>query len=203
MSDTRRQTTATTEFRTYDNLRHESDPDIVDALDAALCAKIEAGDFSKIHLAPPEFLEVDDPSFAYRERGDDEDEVPRFDDLRIEDIVGTRRYIRNLTAGKLKTWRVFRYDEELERTFPLWNAYQCLVAELDHDEKTYVLSNGLWREVSQQLKEKVDGYFNARQVHIDPGYLPAGINIYHAGRDQNREEFSTKPQPEGAPTSSY
>ncbi len=178
-----------TEFRTYDNLRYESDPDIVDALDRALCAKIEAGDFSKIHLAPPEFLEVDDPSFAYHERGDDdEEEVPRFDDLRIEDIVGARRYIRNLTASKLKTWRVFRYDEELERTFPLWNAYQCLVAEFDHDEKTYVLSNGLWREVSQQLKDKVDGYFSARHVLIDPQYLPDGANIYHAGRRQNREE---------------
>ena len=177
-----------TEFRTYDNLRHESDPDIVKGLDVALCAKIEVGDFSKIHLAPPEFLEADDPSFAYRKREDDDDEVPRFDDLGIDDIVATRRFIKNLTAGKLRTWPIYLYDEEQERTFPLWNAYQCLVAELDYLGKTYVLSNGLWREVSQQLKDKVDGYFNARDLHIDAGYLPDGVNIYHAGRDQNREE---------------
>ena len=177
-----------TEFRSYDNLRHESDPDIVEALDATLCAKIEARDFSKIHLAPPEFLEVDDPSFAYRERGNDDDEVQRFDDLRIEDAVAARRYIRDLSADKLRTWRIFRYDEEQERTFPLWNAYQCIVAEIDHGNKTYVLSNGLWREVSQQLKDKVDGYFDARDLELDAAYLPAGTNIYHAGRDQNREE---------------
>jgi uncharacterized protein (TIGR04141 family) len=177
-----------TEFRSYDNLRQESDPDIIDALDAALCAKIEAKDFSKVHLAPPEFLEFDDPSFAYRKREDDDDEVPRFDDLRIEDIVDTRRFIKNLTASKLRTWPVFRYDEELERTFPLWNAYQCMVAEMDHGGKTYVLSNGLWREVSQQLKDRVDGYFNTRNLHIDAAYLPVGTNIYHVDRKQNREE---------------
>lgn len=177
-----------TEFRSYDNLRHESDPDIVDALDAALCAKIEALDFSKIHLAPPEFLEVDDPSFAYRKREEDDDEVPRFDDLRIDDVVATRRFIRNLTAGKLRTWPIYRYDEEQERTFSLWNAYQCIVAELEYLGKTYVLSNSLWREVSQELKDKVDGYFNARDLDVDAPYLPTGTNIFHAGRNQNREE---------------
>jgi uncharacterized protein (TIGR04141 family) len=175
-----------TEFRSYDILRHESDPDIVQALDAALCAKIEAHDFSKIHLAPPEFLEIDDPSFAYKEKGDEE--ISRFDDLRIEDLVSAHQRVRNLSADKLKTWPILRYDEEQEETFPLWRAYQCIVAEIDQGNKTYVLSNGLWREVSQQLKDKVDGYFNTRDLGIEAAYLPVGTNIYHAARGQNREE---------------
>jgi hypothetical protein len=103
-------------------------------------------------------------------------------------VKDARRFIRDLTASKLRTWPIYRYDEEQERTFPLWNAYHCIVAELEYLGKTYVLSNGLWREVSQELKDKVDGYFNARDLAVDAPYLPTGTNIFHAGRNQNREE---------------
>jgi len=63
-----------------------------------------------------------------------------------------------------------------------------MVAEVELGKKIYVLANGQWREVSEELKEKVENYFRDHNLLLDLPYLPQGIKIYDAKREQNREE---------------
>lgn len=177
-----------TEFRTYDILRHENDPEITSQLDQKLCQKIEDKDFSKIHLAPPEFVESESLDFAYTETGED-GRPPLFEDLRIEDLIARPgRRLKGLTQQRLKGWIIYEYNTEQEKAFPRWNAYECLVAEVELGGTTYVLSGGQWREISQELKHKVTTYFEDRDITLDAPYLPANLNIFDPVRDQNREE---------------
>ena len=177
-----------TELRVYDILRHEGDPVVVAALDAVLAAMIAQRDFAKIHLAPPDFLEGDDLTFSYRAKEGDEP-PPTFDDLRIADLVAVpRRRLKNLTSNTIKNWPIYQYDPETQQTYYRWDAYRCLVAEVELDEKTYVLSSGQWREVSKELKETVKAYFQDNDLGLNANYLPANVSIYSVERGENREE---------------
>lgn len=177
-----------TELRVYDQLKIENDPVVKEALDAELASKIANKTFDRIHLAPPDFIEGEDVEFAYQAKDNDHD-PQHFDDLRIEDLVNTpRRRLKGLTAGTLRGWPIYRVDETTGNTFRAWSAYRCLVAEIDLNGKTYVLSNGQWRQISEELKTKVDNYFNDNDVLSDCDFLPVGINIYDADKNQFREE---------------
>ncbi len=126
---------AQTEFKVYDILRHETDPQIIEKLDELLCAKISIKDFSKIHLAPPEFVEYDDISYSYKPEKDGKP-LETYEDLIIKDLVSVpRRRLANLKSSTIKSWLIYKYDHETENTFKAWDAYQCLVAEIVSMEK--------------------------------------------------------------------
>lgn len=187
-----------TELRVYDILRHESDPVVIAALDTTLASLIAEGDFSKIHLAPPEFLTGDDLTFSYRSKEGDE-LPPTFDDLRITDLVAVpRRRLKNLTANTIKNWPIYQYDPETQQTYYRWDAYRCLVAEVELNEKTYVLSSGQWREVSEELKETVETYFQDHDLALDAEFLPSDVSIYSEDRGENREEVYNVAAAEGS-----
>lgn len=177
-----------TELKVYDILRHENDPGVITELNRLLCTAIEAKNFAAIHLAPPDFLRDDDSSFAYVEKEGSE-EIETFDDLRITDLIAVkRRRIKDLDESRIKGWKIFEYNPELDRTFMRWDAYRCLVAEVEWNGRTFVLSSGQWREVSEELKVSVEQYFHDNDIVLDPAYLPHDINIYKADRKENREE---------------
>lgn len=177
-----------TEFSVYDVLRFENDLEIVDNLNTLLCTKISNKDFTKIHLAPPEFLREEEVSFAYKEYSEDDD-FNVFNDLFIADIVNQpRRRLTNLKVSTLKAWKIFKYDNEHQKTYCLWNAYECIVAEIDYDGKTYILSNSQWREVSEELKTTIKEYFSSNDVVNYSSILPEGISIYDSTKRQNRED---------------
>lgn len=177
-----------TDLKIYDILRHESDPVVIAELNRLLCAAIEAKNFNAIHLAPPDFLSDDDNSFAYVEKTGGED-VETFDDLRIADLIGVkRRRLKDLDEARIKAWKIYEYNPELDRTFLRWDAYRCLVAEVEWDDRTFVLSSGQWREVSEELKNSVEKYLEDHDIVLDVDYLPRDVNIYNEDRKENREE---------------
>lgn len=177
-----------TQFRSYDNLRHENDPVVIEQLDQLLCAAIEARDFSRVHLAPPEFVEGD-MEFTYVKAKPDEPAPPTHQDLTIDDIVSVpRRHIKDMTAQRLKSWKIYSYDSEHHATYPKWNAYKCIVAEVDLGDQTYVLSNGQWREISEDLKAEIDTFLADEVTELDAPHLLDGVNIWSAVHNQNRED---------------
>jgi uncharacterized protein (TIGR04141 family) len=178
-----------TAFKSYDTLRHENDPVVIESLDNLLCAAIIAKQFDRIHLAPPEFVEGDDTSYAYVEIKDDDDAPATYEDLRIGDLVDApRRRLKGLTSDTLKRWPIFRFDSEQNKTFKIWNAYRCLVAEVDLNGRTFVLSNGQWREISEELKATVETYFAENEMTVEADFLPSAVNIWSADKGENREE---------------
>jgi len=177
-----------TDLRVYDYLKFMNDPVIITALDDQLSAKIAIKDFKNVRLAPPDFVEGEDSQFAYEPKTDDKD-PPLFDDLRIEDLVGVaRRRLKGLTASTIKNWDVYRVDETTGAIYKAWNAYRCMVAEIQLNNETYVLSNGQWRQISEDLKQKVHDYFAANNVISDCPFLPDNVPIYDVEREQFREE---------------
>lgn len=177
-----------TQFRSYDNLRHENDPVVIEQLDELLCAAIEARDFSRVHLAPPEFVEGD-MEFTYVKAKPGEPAPPIHEDLRIDDIVSIpRRHLNGMTAQRLKSWKIYSYDGEHHATHLKWSAYKCIVAEVDLGEQTFVISNGQWREISENLKAEVDTFIADEVTELDPPHLLGGINIWSTEHNQNRED---------------
>lgn len=176
-----------TDFRDFDRFRLENDPEIIDQLDAILATTIENKDFSKIHLAPPEFIEGDDPLFAYKPRRDDE--LPElYEDLRIDDLVNQpRRRLADLTSDRLKGWTVYRYDADRDFLGKFSNAYKCLVAEVEWNNRTFVLSSGRWREVSQSLVDEITEYIADEIEVCGRDYLSNDVNIYDPESEKNRE----------------
>ena len=93
-----------------------------------------------------------------------------------------------LSKATLKSLEIFKYDYGEDKTFPLWNAYECLVAEVDIEEKTYILSSGQWLAISDELKNKIKDYLQNNDLIWDINYLPENVSIYDHKREQNREE---------------
>lgn len=178
-----------TAFKSYDTLRHENDPLVIESLDELLCAAIAAKQFDRIHLAPPEFVEGDEPTYSYTAIKEGDDAPTTFEDLRISDLVNIpRRRLKDLTSDTIKNWPIFRFDAEQNTTFKLWNAYRCLVAEVDLDDRTFVLSNGQWREISEELKATVETYYAENDMTVVADFLPTSVNIWSADKEENREE---------------
>ncbi|MDE1467974.1 DUF6119 family protein [Aurantiacibacter sp. D1-12] len=176
-----------TDFRDFDRFRLENDPEVIQRLDNIVAATIEERDFSRIHLAPPEFIEGDDPLFAYKPRGE-AGLPPLYEDLRIDDLVNQpRRRMADLTADRLKGWPIYRYDPDRDYLGKFSNAYKCLVAEVDWEGRTFVLSGGRWREVSQELVDEISSYIEEEIDICERDYLVNDINIFDPVSRKNRE----------------
>ncbi|MCS5712379.1 DUF6119 family protein [Candidatus Berkiella aquae] len=177
-----------TDFKSYDLFRHESDPQIINTLDSLLCSKIADKSFDKIHLAPPEFVGNEDLSYCYNR--DTEKENNFYDDLRIDDLVSHHKISKeSFSISSIKRWDIYGYNHEHQRKYKLWNGYQCLIAEIELDDKTYILANSQWREVSQDLKTIVSEYLENKDIVKEIEYLPIDVNIFDATKRQNREEI--------------
>lgn len=179
---------AETEFRAFDLFRFETDSEIVEALDNILVGRIEEGETEKIHLAPPEFIEDSEVRYAYEDR--DNGVLPDlYDELRIQDIFSVKRRRRaGLTKARLKTWKIYEYHEENDALFVKWSIYQCVVAEVEYDNKTYVLSNAQWREVSTELLTEVQDYLvDHQQFATDAPFLLNDVEIYDEESESNKE----------------
>lgn len=177
-----------TEFRDFDRFRLETDPEVTDQLDELVAASIEARDFERLHLAPPEFIDEDDALFAYRPRAEDGELPQLFEDLSIVDLINQpRRRLADMTADRIKSWKIYRYDSERDFLYKYSSAYRCLVAEVSLDERTFILSGGHWREVSQMLIEEVENYLTDEISVVERDFLPSNVNIYDAVTRKNRE----------------
>lgn len=174
-----------TEFKVYDLFRYETDVSVVAELDTKLCANIARKDFSKIHLAPPIFEPSDEVSFSYAGRDSDGNLPALFGDLRIEELINhPRRRLAGLTPKTMKAWAIYEYNDETDMLKEKWDAYECVVAEVDIGKGTYVLSNGNWREVSQELKDEVTGYLSDPRLIWDAKYLADGVRIWDGKQDR-------------------
>src|SRR5258706_5542993 len=82
--------------------------------------------------------------------------------------------------------RVHVWDVDTGVKIKEWSTYKCIVAELELDQTTYILSMAQWKEVSVDLKDEVDSYAANIPVASD-AYLLNDISIWnpHARDDRN------------------
>lgn len=176
-------------FGFVDNLRGVGDPEVIRRLDGCLLSAIEAGDATKLHLAPPEALDWSNVEGLLLGTGSDQEpaDALALDDLRAalsSECTTTNRQ----ALGDVKV--AVKYDDALvphER----WSAYQCIVFEAELDGALFVLDCGKWYEADRAF---VDG-LNRRvgELTRDAPALPAA-----ASSDRTEDDYLDRiGQPQG------
>lgn len=49
-----------------------------------------------------------------------------------------------------------------------WSVYKCIHCELDHEERSYLLSGGQWFEVNKGFVQTVDAFFSGLPKYVEP-----------------------------------
>jgi uncharacterized protein (TIGR04141 family) len=173
-----------TYFPNYDKFHVETDKTVIAELDGIVFEKIRVGDFANIHLSPPDFIDFDTIEFSYHD--DYHDTVS---DITIEELLASRaRALRaDANINSIRAMRVYSYNVELNAPSRQWSAYQCLVAEVVHNDETFILSMGQWKRVSRELLDEVSDYLRGRVTVAAVQYLPDDILIWDPAREENRE----------------
>lgn len=165
-------------FETYDNFHSEPDPKLIKILDDLVFSKIKTGAFEHVHLAPPEFFDYDRYDFVY---GHDE-KKGQYPDLIIQEYITqkSRRFSDNASIKSLKSQKVSLYDAETEGLRKnKYKLYDCIVAEVDYEDSTYVLASGDWKKVSNDFLNEVNYY--VENIVISPAhYLENNIRIWQS-----------------------
>ncbi|MEQ1728739.1 MAG: DUF6119 family protein [Vicinamibacterales bacterium] len=128
------------EFAWIENVQRVTDPSLVDALDGALEAKLDASEFVNIRFAIPELagpsIGIDARLFAVDGPECDSD-ISTYLDAR------PRAVARTLQAAK-KTHKVCLVDTASGKARATVPIYQCIVAEIEHASEQYLLADGEW-----------------------------------------------------------
>jgi uncharacterized protein (TIGR04141 family) len=129
-------------------------------------------------------VDFEERSFSYRE---DED-APRFDDLSMGDMLASKKrpFGEKSSIQSIRNMRIYVWDVETGVNIKDWSAYQCLVAEVEHNGSTYILSLAQWKQVSADLKDEVDSYVQGIQL-ANQVYLLNNISIWNPNARQDRD----------------
>ncbi len=181
-----------TDFAFYDNFCEEKDSDKIGELNKALLKKLQEGN-EELHLAAPQFIDFDKINFCYTEHSKKEN---IFDDLTFEDLFNSPQKSFNnyadFTLEKIEKQRVYTYDINNECLVGSWPLFKCIVAEIEHKGEAYVISNGIWRKVSQIIKDKINKFCKEYNSNSTFDYLESDIDIFDSkwskNKGANREE---------------
>lgn len=127
--------------------------DLCDKLDNQLMNLEEESD--KIWIAVPEVIKWENiKGFCYKNK---HDEI--YNDLYIEDLV---RYIEgNISIAKLKRTLISARNTDNTKDEYLWNSFECLYAEIDLNNRKYILINTQWYELKNDFVLRTNDKFNA------------------------------------------
>lgn len=151
-----------TAFKVFDWFRPIQEKELIRQLEDSLCQRLMGDDLSKLFLAPPEFQRQDNLEYCYSEKPKQQDV---YEDLDLRDFLKHHSRIKNrLTKENLILCSIFSYDSTESRIVDKWNAYKCLVAEEKIESKIYVLQNGLWYLISQELVDEIHSYLRKHKI---------------------------------------
>ena len=174
-------------FPNYPNLSPVSE-EVKNELDEKLLKLIQVEDFSKIHLAIPEFIPDDEYSFSYSNSDKRENKI--FSHISVDDLAKVVfKDISKISLSSLSRKNIYAYSHDQNKilSYKNWSLYECLVAEIA-DESCYVLSNGEWRKVDDDFYETINNFINKELKEVDISSSYKNIDISCGKLKQNREE---------------
>lgn len=148
-----------------DKIREERDKDVTEKLDQELIRRILDNDFQKLWLAIPEVVSWEDIqgfSFKHKEVQPDKSGPVLYQDLDIHEWVKAKKLPQDLSAVQLKNKDVFIYWQD-GRPASSWSIYRCLNAEVDLDQKKYILNDGDWYNIDSNYVTEVDQFYKSIQ----------------------------------------
>jgi uncharacterized protein (TIGR04141 family) len=192
------------DFDWIDRIYEVKEPDLITFLDSQIVEQYNLQDFSKLWLAVPELLDWDTVSgFKY---------LPY--DRQIHDDIDINIYYEK--KGTISSIHDLSEDVQLISSengtpFRRWPIYNCLYAEVDHNQKKYVLNNGKWFEVDKSFSRSVkktydhipisnvrlpvyehssEGEYNKATCQQNPAMLLMDKNTIPYGGGKNKIEYA-------------
>lgn len=150
-------------FPWIDHIAAIKDSELIVKLDEKMIEHIQAQNYDKCWMAVPELIDWSQ-YIRFRYGG-------RKKNLLHHDI-GLREWIaelnemeggfaaENIDLQRLQRTTVRCVNEDEVET-QRWVAYKCIYAEVDHGGKSYLLSNGQWYRVDQDLVSQVNEFYAA------------------------------------------
>lgn len=138
-----------TDFPWVDHISEVRDETAVDELDTLLTSQISGGNFDKIWMAVPEFIQWDEVGgFCYGMR----EKSPEFQDVHLPDFLKSlsksgRDNISRETFTKKYVHCIHSEGFVMHR----WQAYKCLYCEVLKGGQAYLLSGGKWYNVARDF----------------------------------------------------
>ncbi|MBS1196503.1 MAG: hypothetical protein H6R18_288 [Proteobacteria bacterium] len=150
---------------------------IVD-LEKALDAKLVAKDFKDIWLSIPEIINwATVQGFMFMHGGK---EV--HPDITLNGFLKTVGVGTTLSLDLFRQRKVYCADAEHKRVLNAWPVFKCLYAEIDLNEKKYILNDGKWFTVAMDFVAKTNADFSkipASKLEL-PEYKGGGEGTYNA-----------------------
>lgn len=157
-------------FAWVDDLAIVTDQTVVDQLDAMMLAQLRAKDTTSTHLAMPDVIEWDNLD-AFKISGTGTQE---YDDLDLDAYLALLKKLDVLEIDHLKRWRVRIKFARSDNWDSGWALYQCLVSEQRTAAGLFVLIEGRWFKISDNLADQVDEYtkgLSTAAVDFPPSFV--------------------------------
>ncbi|WP_431689164.1 DUF6119 family protein [Hahella sp. NBU794] len=172
-------------FPNYLNIEEVPTP-LSNELDEILCQKIKNEDYSNIHLSIPEFIQDDEFSYSYTNNKKRENNI--YSHICIEHLIKEKLLSKDrFTIKTLKNKHIYAYSHFDERilSYKKWSYYSCIIAELVHKDRHYILSSGVWKKFDSDFYNMVNDFVNKKITveKTDNTYN----NIYIFEKKKNRE----------------
>lgn len=151
-------TTYRTNFGWIDQIQDVKDSRLIEALNAQMIDKINAGS-NDIWMAVPEVINWDEISgFKYCGR-------ELFDDIYVDKVKESFR--EPLTSiEQLKTKRIIAISSVDDGVRHNWGANRCLYGELILDDRAYCINSGKWYRIDNDFVEQVNYEYGLTPISL-------------------------------------
>lgn len=137
------------------------DAGLVSQLDNQLVAAINANTFDQVRAAAPELLPSDMSGFGYtKHRARSRNGPVIAFDLDLHNALSAKQILGRVTLQSLGAERIYLYGAD-EQQIAAWPMYTCLEAEIELEDKIYLLSEGDWYQIDRDYTQQVNRYFES------------------------------------------
>lgn len=144
-------------FDWIDNIKYEKDKKVINNLDNKIIQLLNERDFSanNVWMAVPEVVDWTKIK-CFKILCDDNE----YDDIEIENVLNSfRKELTDVNQLKKKQIRAISSIDEKDYEYN-WNAYRCLIAEIELNGNSYCLNDGKWFILNKDFSKRINDEFN-------------------------------------------
>lgn len=173
-----------TEYRDHfpwlDHIQEVKNAALRQALDEALQERLHRQEFDGMWLAIPERVEWQNiDTFAYRSSP----AADGYADVHLRTFMDSLRDPATITVEVLKRHRVYARTDNGDITYE-WPVYQCLYAELEHENAQYLLNSSTWYRVDTTFRDRIENAY--KRIPKNKVVLP------NADRDEIERDYNAR-----------
>jgi len=173
-------------FGWIDQIAELRDKGLIGQLDSALLDQIHTKNLNKLWMALPEVIDwedVDGFRYSYDKKSD------LMDDIFLDAFLLGFPSAKDISLELLKKTSVLCYSKSGNSTIHIWKAYQCLYCEIEHQNETFLLTNGKWYRIEASFLQSVNAEYAAILSRQPPSMLP---DYAHRNEEDYNQDTAAK-----------